>query len=327
MNIIVREPNRTALVLSVQEPFEIGRDCSGLLLRDVSLSRRHLLVEPTPSGVAVSDLNSRNGSTVDNEPLRPRHRLDAGEVIRFGSCTLECSGLTASRIRHLRIPAAPPTALSRLISEVGSGVEVDGIRNSVRGESDLRSGETLNKSTKVRMVAVVASEAFVSRDARSSSTHSYWPEVCRVQSKILRSMLVRHRGIEMASVDDGFVAGFQSATIALAFIDDLLNATSNFGSANPGLRHDIRMGLDLVETNFPLDGSATSDWRPAFLTAVRIALAAQRNEVLASEVVSSFCSVKHWLIGVETNIRDVELGVNYRVRALRRRSSPLPEIG
>jgi hypothetical protein len=322
MAVIVREPNRTPLVLTVHEPLEIGRDCSGLLLRDSSLSRRHLLLEPMPDGVVVSDLNSRNGTTLDNEPLRLRHRLGTGEVIRFGSCTLEWSGRTASRIRHRLIPIAAPTALSRLGVEVAVGGEINGGRSSFRSGLDLQSGKTLNKSTEARMIAVVASEAFVSREARSASGHVHWSEVRRVHSKILRSMLVRHRGVEVASMDEGFVVAFQSTTIALAFVDDLRNATANFGSANPGLQHDIRIGVDLVETNFPLNGSATLDWRPdwrsVFLTAARIALAAQRNEILVSEIVSSFCVSKEWSIGARMNVRDIEFGLNYRVRALRR---------
>ncbi len=86
--VVVTEPHRTPLVLSIVEPVQIGRDCDGLILLDRSISRRHVLVQPAGDTVVVSDLGSLNGSTVDDQPLVDRHRLAPGEVVRFGGCTL-----------------------------------------------------------------------------------------------------------------------------------------------------------------------------------------------------------------------------------------------
>lgn len=49
--VVVTDQDRSSLVLSIIEPIEIGRDCSGLILLDASISRRHLAVHPAPLGV------------------------------------------------------------------------------------------------------------------------------------------------------------------------------------------------------------------------------------------------------------------------------------
>jgi predicted component of type VI protein secretion system len=67
-------------------------------LADAAASRRHLRFRVRRGVVAVEDLGSKNGVTVNGEPLGPASRaLGAGDRIALGDSVLE-----------LELPAAPP---------------------------------------------------------------------------------------------------------------------------------------------------------------------------------------------------------------------------
>jgi nitrite reductase (NADH) large subunit len=110
----VCEPGRTPLFVVVIGRFEIGRGGSGLLLADPEISRRHLIVESVGGAVVVSDLGSTNGTTVDGVRLTVPRVLGAGDVLRFGHCTLELSSLPVAGAGSGRILGAGPSRLGRL---------------------------------------------------------------------------------------------------------------------------------------------------------------------------------------------------------------------
>jgi diguanylate cyclase (GGDEF)-like protein len=63
----------------------IGRDEScGLVLNDDSVSRRHALLEKTADGFLVTDLDSTNGTYVNDERIASRH-LASGDRLRLGN--------------------------------------------------------------------------------------------------------------------------------------------------------------------------------------------------------------------------------------------------
>src|SRR4051794_8338433 len=86
--VAIGEPGRPLLFVLVPHSLEIGRDCSGVLLSDPSISRRHLLVLPADDLVRVSDLGTTNGSTLDGVPLEANRTLQVGETVTFGHSTL-----------------------------------------------------------------------------------------------------------------------------------------------------------------------------------------------------------------------------------------------
>ncbi len=66
----------------------IGRDNSvDIYLRDVEVSRRHAHIQHTPSGFLLIDLDSSNGTFVDERPIR-EHQLAIGQMIRIGQTRL-----------------------------------------------------------------------------------------------------------------------------------------------------------------------------------------------------------------------------------------------
>lgn len=80
-------------VAGVEEPIEltaepqlVGRDvlCS-LQLNDDSVSRRHAILERVDDKCLVADLNSTNGTYVNEQRITGSHALAAGDRVRFGN--------------------------------------------------------------------------------------------------------------------------------------------------------------------------------------------------------------------------------------------------
>ncbi len=176
--IVVREPNRTALVLVVAESLEIGRECSGLLLRDSSISRRHLLIEARVGGLFVTDLDSRNGSTVGSQPLRPGQRLDVGETVVFGACTLTALGsrrTVSPRRAEVRTAVVDP--------------RFQGIRAAPSGGAlySVPAGGS-------GICAVVAGEACDEPEGQLNVGVARWRKASEVHRRLVRGMVRRHHG-------------------------------------------------------------------------------------------------------------------------------------
>src|SRR4051812_452533 len=86
--IMIDEPGRQSLLIVVVHPVEIGRECSGVVLTDLAISRKHLLAVAHGNTVRVTDLGTTNGSTIGGVPLEPNHLLRIGQLVKFGGCTL-----------------------------------------------------------------------------------------------------------------------------------------------------------------------------------------------------------------------------------------------
>jgi two-component system, cell cycle response regulator len=69
------------------KPLTVGRgdDCD-VRIQDNSVSRRHARIEPTTDGYAVSDLNSTNGTFVNDKQLAEPLPLHDGDYVRVGNC-------------------------------------------------------------------------------------------------------------------------------------------------------------------------------------------------------------------------------------------------
>jgi hypothetical protein len=262
--VVVREPNRTALVLVVAESLEIGRECSGLLLRDGSISRRHLLVEPRAGGVLVTDLDSRNGSAVDRRPLRPRHPLNVGDTVQFGSCTL--TSLPTRRTAGPRRTEVRDAIAGRTLHGVAP-IPLGGALEHVLSDGD-------------GLCAVVCGEACDEPDRRLELGPARWSKASDAHHLLVRGMVRRHRGVEAWSQGDGFMVCFRSVLTATGFARDLHGASAVFALSNPQLGRRLRMSIDLVDRQWlgsdqhnPLDGAP--------LRSVRLCQAARPGETLS----------------------------------------------
>lgn len=84
----INEPGHPARVESIAAPVELGRDCEGIVLDDPTVSRRHLLLEPTDDGIIVEDLGSANGTFVEGERVTEPLILQVGHRITCGECEI-----------------------------------------------------------------------------------------------------------------------------------------------------------------------------------------------------------------------------------------------
>ena len=67
----------------------IGRASNNdIVLDDPCLSRGHARIDSTAKGVFLSDLGSRNGTWLNDVPVRTRNKLKDGDTIRLGNSLL-----------------------------------------------------------------------------------------------------------------------------------------------------------------------------------------------------------------------------------------------
>ena len=87
--IMIEEPGRQPLLVVVVHPVEIGRECSGIVLTDLAISRKHLLA--VAHGNTVRDHRSRHDERVARSVMAHSSRIISCEsemLVRFGACTL-----------------------------------------------------------------------------------------------------------------------------------------------------------------------------------------------------------------------------------------------
>lgn len=96
----------------------IGREHCDVLLADQEASRRHAAIRAVKEGVAVEDLDSRNGTFVNGERIEAMRPLANGDTIQIGttrwrfhaSAEVESASDRAPRAsRADRGPGEPPT--------------------------------------------------------------------------------------------------------------------------------------------------------------------------------------------------------------------------
>lgn len=86
--VVIRQPGQTPIHLSVREPIEVGRECTGVVLVDPQVSRRHLVLAPVGDRIAVMDLGSTNGTILHGRRLDIEMELMAGQFIKIGDTTI-----------------------------------------------------------------------------------------------------------------------------------------------------------------------------------------------------------------------------------------------
>jgi pSer/pThr/pTyr-binding forkhead associated (FHA) protein len=70
--------------------FTIGRDeTNDLSLADAEVSRNHAVIEPTTGGWQIQDLDSTNGTWLNNSRIRGSAPLKVGDILRLGKTSLQ----------------------------------------------------------------------------------------------------------------------------------------------------------------------------------------------------------------------------------------------
>jgi nitrite reductase (NADH) large subunit len=86
--IEIREPGKRPRRVVVDRGLEVGRECDGEVVADEGVSRRHAKFLPSPLGLSVVDLGSRNGTLVNGLAIDGRVILEPGDVVRIGRTEL-----------------------------------------------------------------------------------------------------------------------------------------------------------------------------------------------------------------------------------------------
>ena len=97
--------------IAVDRPIVIGRDPgSDLVLEDGEVSGQHVRVTPAPDGSAtVEDLESTNGTFVNQNELEGPARLDPGDHLLVGVSVLELRTADDLRLRGSGVIQLPPS--------------------------------------------------------------------------------------------------------------------------------------------------------------------------------------------------------------------------
>jgi hypothetical protein len=131
----------------VEGEFAIGRNAScQLVLEDGLVSRRHAILTVSSQGVAVEDLNSRNGVTVNGERLVGLRYLMDGDVVQIGSEPLRMSA------HELSMAGVP---LSRLLPHLSEQNDFQ----SGSSETEVLESSMLRRANQVRVIGTMASKA------------------------------------------------------------------------------------------------------------------------------------------------------------------------
>ncbi|HEV8428364.1 MAG TPA: sigma 54-interacting transcriptional regulator [Pyrinomonadaceae bacterium] len=134
-----------------EEPLVIGRDtAANLCIADASVSRRHSKIEKKETGFVITDLESLNGTFVNDVPVRSR-LLEHGDRVRIGNAHfvfLTQEGEPASKSSDVTLDEAQvisgstvqirfDDALYQMARDLSALMKVSTVINSIRGLDNL----------------------------------------------------------------------------------------------------------------------------------------------------------------------------------------------
>ena len=274
--IKIEEPGRQPLLVVVVHPLEIGRECSGIVLTDLTISRKHLLAVSHGNTVRITDVGTTNGSTLGGEALEPNHLLRNGDVVTFGACTLS-----------LVVEGSADCAVADAGSCATSGA--DSTSHSLCATSiDIVADAVMNDSWRLPIETDVGTVTVVFSDIEGSTMRavelgdSAWMQVLDTHNTIVRRMVARHRGTEVKAQGDGFMLTFRSARSAIACMVDVQRALDAHGAAQPLEAVRVRTGIHTGEVILGDDGDI---YGRHVIMAARVSTQAHGGEVLVSSLV------------------------------------------
>jgi pSer/pThr/pTyr-binding forkhead associated (FHA) protein len=111
LNLEVIEGPDAGKQITIDHPIVIGRDAqSDLVLDDGEVSGQHARITPAPDGSAtVEDLESTNGTFVNQNELEGPARLDPGDHLLVGVSVLELRTADDLRLRGSGVIQLPPS--------------------------------------------------------------------------------------------------------------------------------------------------------------------------------------------------------------------------
>jgi NADPH-dependent 2,4-dienoyl-CoA reductase/sulfur reductase-like enzyme/ferredoxin len=138
--IEIREVGKPPRVVPIDHALEVGRRGASVTVADEGVSRRHLKLLPSPLGLSVVDLGSRNGTLLNGVAVTGRTVLSDGDVLRIGRTELVVrlaepvpASFAGLRLRAVdsvgAVPLPPPVVAPRQAPGAAASV----VRRVLRG--------------------------------------------------------------------------------------------------------------------------------------------------------------------------------------------------
>jgi class 3 adenylate cyclase len=261
--IEVRQVGLPVLRLILSEPLELGRDCDGLLLRDVKTSRRHARLTPRRNGVVVEDLGSSNGTWVNDQRIVEATLITSADVVLVGDTEIAVR-------RSTDVPLAPPPDLTRPLDPGSS------IAQLVHSLSPADLAPPLAKRFD-GTVTILFSDIENSTDLQNRFGDRAWLQLLREHNAMIRKAIRAHGGTEVKTMGDGFMVTFRSAAAGLDSAIDVQRSMAD-RAVGGGWPIRVRLGLhsgEVLRSGDDVFGSHVN-------VAARVAAQATGDQILVS---------------------------------------------
>ena len=96
--------------LVVESQLVLGRGEADIVIDDPEISRRHALMSTREGAIEIEDLDSLNGTWVNEHRIQSAVRLDTGDVIRLGQTTMMVEAPPAAVTEYAPQPSVEPDA-------------------------------------------------------------------------------------------------------------------------------------------------------------------------------------------------------------------------
>lgn len=296
--VVVRQPARAPIFLSVQQPIILGRDCDGCVLVDPQVSRAHLRLEPRGDGVLMTDVGSTNGTFLDGDRMEVPTVLLAGAEVLLGETRLALQ--TTRSTDTTAIPSSP----RRTVVNDGSGADwarqtsIDIVAAAVREERPDLSAMQDDSGT----VTIVFSDIERSTERAVALGDVEWMKLLEEHNRLVRKQVTVFGGTEIKSQGDGFMLSFPGARRAVLAMIEIQRALNSLEQSDPDRAVRVRMGCHTGEVIVDDVGDL---FGKHVIVAARIANLAGGGEILVSTLVKDLVSARGDVAFSET--RDVDL--------------------
>ena len=270
----IREPGREPRRVSITATVEVGRECSGILLGDPRVSRRHIALTAGVEGLTLTDLGSSNGTTLNGNRVTDPVVVRIGDVIRLGGTEIGVVERTAAPPR----PATAPPERMTLLDPAVPAAAAEPAAAVPAPPTVVAPVAPVVAATPVPAIDAAALSAAAGSDGRVallvSAPAPAGDAVHRAHREILEYWLPRHSGRTVATVDGAMVCGFPAIRHGLLCTVAVSRGFAAFNRGRPG---------DLLEARTALHaGDAVVE---EAVVALRIASAAEPGQVLVSSAV------------------------------------------
>jgi pSer/pThr/pTyr-binding forkhead associated (FHA) protein len=121
--IVVQENEKHKTVKFNREIVTIGREINCTVqIMDESASRKHIRIEPHGGGWTVEDLESRNGTYLNEILFQGRKPLNDGDVLRIGKVQIRFQGPVVSVAQAVHFLSSPNVINLFLIGVIGAAI-------------------------------------------------------------------------------------------------------------------------------------------------------------------------------------------------------------